>query len=154
MSQHDISVLNSLTKTTLDSVKGFRDASEDVNSSRYGQIFAGFAQERSAVATQLQQEVTRLGGTPETETSLLAAAHRGFMNLKDALMGSDDKAIVDEVERGEDHIKAKFEAALRDEGLMDTTRRVIETAYGSVKAGHDRARDLKHGLAASSAQVS
>jgi uncharacterized protein (TIGR02284 family) len=69
--------------------------------------------------------------------------------LKDALSGRDDRAIVNEVERGEDYIKAKFESALRDKDLMDTTRRVIDQAYTSVKAGHDRARDLKHSLAAS-----
>jgi uncharacterized protein (TIGR02284 family) len=61
MSQHDISVLNSLTTTTLDSLKGFREAADDVNSAQYAQIFADFASERSSVASQLQQEVTRLG---------------------------------------------------------------------------------------------
>eukprot|EP01035_Chromulina_nebulosa_P031547 gene31547-42060_t len=73
-----------------------------------------------------------------------AAANEGL----GPVTGQDDKAIVNEVERGEDHIKAKFESALKDNDLSGTTRAAIETAYGSVRAGHDEMRDLKHTLEA------
>jgi uncharacterized protein (TIGR02284 family) len=146
MSDHDISVLNGLIQTTLDSVKGFREAADDVDNSQYGATFAGFATDRSAVATLLQDQVRTLGGTPEDDTSFLASAHRGFMNLKEALTGNDDKAVVNEVERGEDHIKAKFEKALQDDKLLPATRSVIEQGYTSVRSGHDKARALKHSL--------
>jgi uncharacterized protein (TIGR02284 family) len=144
---HDISVLNSLIKTTLDSRKGFRDAAEDASSPRFAEMFAEFAAERSSVATQLQAEVRRLGGNPEDDSSFLAAAHRGFMNLKTAITGKDDKAVIEEVERGEDYIKGKFEEALRDSELSPATRQVITQAYASVRAGHDRASALKHSIA-------
>jgi len=32
---HDISILNSLIKTTLDSVKGFKEAAEDADAGRF-----------------------------------------------------------------------------------------------------------------------
>jgi uncharacterized protein (TIGR02284 family) len=56
------------------------------------------------------------------------------------------KAVVDEVERGEDHIKAKFEIALKDTDLAPATRGIIRDAFTSVKAGHDQASALKHSL--------
>ena len=143
----DIAVLNSLIKTTLDSRKGFRDAAEDAENIQYSSLFTEFAEERGRVATRLQAEVRRLGGNPEDETSFLAAAHRGFMNLKEAIAGRDDRAIVNEVERGEDHIKAKYEEALCDGSLAPATRDVITEAFESVRAGHDRASALKHSLA-------
>lgn len=142
-----ISLLNSLIKTTLDSMKGFKDAAEDAESTRYSSMFADFARERSEVATALQAEVRRLGGNPEDDSSFLAAAHRTFMDLKQAFTGKDDKAIIQEVERGEDYIKAKFEEALRDTDLDPSSRAVVERAYQSVKAGHDRASQLKHSIA-------
>ncbi|WP_340266016.1 ferritin-like domain-containing protein [Sphingobium mellinum] len=142
-----ISLLNSLTKTTLDSMKGFKDAADDAESTRYSSMFADFARERSAVATALQAEVRRLGGQPEDDSSFLAAAHRTFMDLKQAFTGKDDKAIIEEVERGEDYIKGKFEEALRDTDLDPASRAVVERAYQSVKAGHDRASQLKHSVA-------
>lgn len=145
--QSTISALNSLIKTTLDSMKGFRDAAKDAESTQFSALFADFARERSEVATALQTEVRRLGGDPENDSSFLAAAHRSFMDLKQAFAGKDDKAIIEEVERGEDYIKGKYEAALRDTDLETSARTVIERAFQSIKAGHDRASALKHSIA-------
>lgn len=142
-----ISTLNSLIKTTLDSMKGFRDAAEDAESTQFSSMFSDFARERSQVASDLQAEVRRLGGNPEDDSSFLAAAHRTFMDLKQAFTGKDDKAVIQEVERGEDYIKGKFESALKDTDLDPSSRAVVELAYQSVKAGHDRASALKHNLA-------
>ena len=97
-----IETLNSLIKTTLDSMKGFKDAAQDAESTQFSTMFEDFARERSEVATALQAEVTRLGGNPEDESSVLAAAHRTFMDLKQAFTGKDDKAVIQDVERGED----------------------------------------------------
>jgi len=54
---------------------------------------------------------------------------------------------VQEVERGEDYIKEKYEAALSDSELSPSARAAVEQAYQSVRAGHDRASQLKHSLA-------
>ena len=143
---HDISTLNSLIGTTLDSVDGYTEAAKDAENSRYGQLFTARATERRAVVSDLQAEVSRLGGTPEDDGTVLAGAHRVFLNLKASVTGQDDAAIVNEVERGEDHIKAKFESALEDQELSAGTRSAIQAAYGSVRAGHDEMRDLKHSL--------
>lgn len=140
---HDIKVLNNLIRTTLDSYKGFTDASEDTGS-QHGQFFAQMAQERSQVASQMQAQVTALGGEAEDDSSYTAAAHRGFMDLKQAVMGNSDQAVIDEVERGEDYIKGKFETALQDDELSPETRQVIQQAYQSIHRGHDQASALKH----------
>ena len=113
-------------------------------------MFTSRAAERRQVATQLQAEVSRLGGTPEDDGTALAAAHRMFLNLKAAVVARDDKAIVGEVERGEDHIKAKFEDARKDGELSPEVRAAIQQGYGSVRQGHDQMRDLKQALAATS----
>ncbi|MGK6318595.1 ferritin-like domain-containing protein [Sphingomonas sp. DT-204] len=144
--QHDISVLNGLTATALASMKGYEDAVEDVESTRLASLFADFARDRGRVVASLQAEVGALGGEPEESGSFLGAAHRGFIDLKQALTGKNDKAIIDEVERGEDHIKAKFEDALNDTELQPATLTVIREAFTSVKASHDQARALKHNM--------
>jgi uncharacterized protein (TIGR02284 family) len=145
---HDIRTLNGLIATTLDSVDGYDEAAKDAENSRYVQLFTARAAERREVVAALRGEVTRLGGNPEDDGTVLAGAHRAFLDLKAAITGQDDKAIVNEVERGEDHIKAKYEDALKDDELSPDTRAVIERAYGSVRAGHDEMRDLKHALEA------
>jgi uncharacterized protein (TIGR02284 family) len=144
---HDISVLNGLTTTTLDSMKGYEDAAKDAESTRFATMFADFARDRGKAARALQAEVTRLGGTPETGTSFLAAAHRTFIDLKQAFTSNDDKAIIVEVERGEDHIKAKFEDALGDAELASESNAVIREAFTTVRQGHDQMSALKHSMA-------
>lgn len=142
---HDIAVLNSLVATTIDSVNGYTEAAEN-SESRFSTLFTSRAGERQQVAARLQQQVAALGGTPEDDGTLLAGAHRAFLNLKAAVTGQNEKAIIDEVEAGEDHIKAKFEDAIRDSRLSSSVRTTIEEAYTSVKEGHDEMRDLKHSL--------
>jgi uncharacterized protein (TIGR02284 family) len=143
---HDISTLNSLIATTIDSVDGYTEAAKDSETGRFGSLFTSRASERREVASRLQQEVVRLGGNAQDDGTVLAGAHRMFLNLKASMTGHDDKAIVNEVEAGEDHIKAKFEDALEDRELSPGVRQLIETCYASVKAGHDEMRDIKHSM--------
>jgi uncharacterized protein (TIGR02284 family) len=147
---HDISTLNSLIATTLDSVEGYQEAAKDDEQGRYRTLFTARANERRQVASELQAEVRRLGGEPAQGGTALGGAHRMFVNLKASVLGKDEQAIVNEVERGEDHIKAKFENALKEEELSQAVRAVIEQGYRSVREGHDQMRDLKHGLQAHS----
>jgi uncharacterized protein (TIGR02284 family) len=141
----DISILNSLIKTTLDSVLGFEDAAEGARED-LATVFTRFAQERRQVVATLQDEVRRLGGEPEDDSSFLAAAHRAFMNLKEMVVARDDKAIVEEVERGEDYIKDKYETALHDQAVSPEMRATIQQAYASIREGHDQARALKQSM--------
>ena len=146
---YDISTLNSLIATTIDSIEGYTESAKDIESTRFGTIFTQRAGERRQVASTLQAEVVRLGGNAEDDGTILAAAHRRFVDLKSVVTGQDDKAIIDEVERGEDHIKAKFEAAIADTELSPATRAVIQQAYTSVRQGHDQIRDIKKSMEAS-----
>lgn len=140
--QHDITVTNSLIQTTFDSMKGYREASEDTDGQRAA-FFCDMADERSKVASQLQAHVAKLGGDPEDDSSVTASAHRGFMNLKQAVMGSDEKAVVQEVERGEDYIKEKYETALQDGDLSAETRQEIQQCQQSVQQGHSKVSAMK-----------
>jgi uncharacterized protein (TIGR02284 family) len=135
---HEIETVNELIKTTIDSVDGYRSAAEDADSNQFQSIFFERANERQQVAEQLRDHVRSLDGDPEDAGSLAAGAHRMFMNLRDAITGSDDQAIIAEVERGEDYIKAKFEKALEDGNLGTETRTMISQCYDTVKSGHER----------------
>ena len=146
---HDIRTLNSLIASIIDSVDGYTESAKDVDSARYKEMFTARAAERRQCADGLRAEVSRLGGNPEDDGTILAAGHRAFVNLKSAVAGNDDKAVVAEVERGEDHLKAKFEDALKDHDLSSPVRETIGSAWTSVKAGHDQMSQLKHSLEAS-----
>jgi len=144
-SDHDIKELNSLITTTIDSALGFERSAEDANAGTFAQMFREFAGERRRVVAELQQIVRSLGGEPEDDGSLKADLHRRWVDLRAALSGDGgDRAIIAEVERGEDYLKGKYDAALADTELSETAREAIRTAYQSVRAGHDTASALKN----------
>ena len=134
----DTNVLNGLIETTLDSIDGYRRSAEEASNSSFASEFRARAAEREQVVATLREEVRRQGGTPEDDGSVLAAAHRAFLTLRDKVTGSDDHAVIAEVDRGESYLNAKWEAALKDDRLSPETRDVIGRCYDSVRAGHER----------------
>jgi uncharacterized protein (TIGR02284 family) len=60
--------------------------------------------------------------------------------------GPNDKGVINEVERGEDVIKAKYEAATKDDELPTELRTKIIDAYQSVKSDHDEISRIKHSM--------
>ena len=141
-----ISALNTLITTVIDSINGYEDSASNVDNQRLREIFRERANERQQVVEDLRSEVRRLGGEPEEGGSFLGKAHQRFEDLKAAITGRDEKAIVNEVERGEDYLKEKFEAAIASDELAGESRAAVERAYQSVRSGHDQISQLKHGL--------
>jgi uncharacterized protein (TIGR02284 family) len=150
MAEHseDISTLNTLIATTIDSITGYEDSAQNIDSERFREMFRERASERQQVVESLRAEVRRLGGNAEDEGSFLGKAHQRFEDLKAAVTGRDEKAIINEVERGEDYLKGKFDTALNGDTLSGETRSVVERCYQSVRSGHDQISQLKHGLEA------
>jgi uncharacterized protein (TIGR02284 family) len=148
MAEHSdtISTLNTLIATTIDSITGYEESAQNIDNDRFRQIFRQRANERQQVVESLRAEVRRLGGNPEDDGSFLGKAHQRFEDLKAAVTGRDEKAIINEVERGEDYLKDKFETALNSDTLDGESRAVVERCYQSVRSGHDQMSQLKHGM--------
>ena len=145
----EISTLNTLIATTIDSITGYENSAKDVDSEHFREMFRQRADERQRVVEELRSEVRRLGGNPEDDGSFMGKTHQRFEDLKAAITGGDDKSIINEVERGEDYLKEKFETALNSDALSGDSRSVVERCYQSVRSGHDQMSQLKHGMEAS-----
>jgi len=142
MSDNITSILNDLVETSKDGEKGFRTAAEDTKNAELQAVFLRRAQDCAAGAADLQQRVARLGGKPEEGGSVAGAVHRGWVNLKAAVSGRTDLAILEECERGEDVAKARYRKAL-EETLPEDIRVVVQRQYDGVMRNHDQIRDLR-----------
>ena len=142
---HDIKVLNGLIETTLDSADGYREAAEQTDDAHYRTLFQRRAAERQQIADDLSAAVRGLGGDPESDGSILAKAHRAFLDVKHALLRNDD-SVVGSINAGEGFITAKYDKALEDGGISATTRETIRRAHAAVKVEHDQMEALKHSL--------
>lgn len=139
-----ISTLNGLIETCKDGQDGFKDAAEGVERSDLKSLFYELAQQRAQFAGELQQSVRDLGGDPETTSSFAGALHRGWINIKSAVTGRDEEAILNECERGEDSAVKMYQDALNDTNLPAYTREVVSRQASDVKAAHDRVRSLRN----------
>jgi uncharacterized protein (TIGR02284 family) len=148
MAEHstEISTLNTLIATTIDSINGYEDSAKNIDNERFREIFRQRANERQQVVQELRSEVRRLGGDPEDGGSFMGKAHQRFEDLKAAITGRDEKSIINEVERGEDYLRDKWQAALQSGDLKGESHDLVQRCYQSIKAGHDQMSQLKHGL--------
>ena len=149
MSQNDgaISTLNNLIETCRDGQNGFQTAAEGIRNSDLKTLFHTYAQQRAQFAGELQDEVRRLGGDPETSGSVAATLHRGWINIKSAVTGEDENAVISECERGEDAAVSNYRAAL-DADLPANVRALVERQFAHVKEAHDRIRSLERATGA------
>ena len=137
-----ISTLNGLIETCKDGQLGFQQASEGVERSDLKSFFSECSLQRSQFAGELQTLVQTLGGDPENSGSLGGSLHRGWINIKAAVTGKDESAILNECERGEDVAKNAYKEAL--EGFLpDYMREVVQKQYAAVTVAHDRVKALR-----------
>jgi uncharacterized protein (TIGR02284 family) len=143
MSNDDvISCLNNLIETCKDGEEGFREAADGVERADLKSLFAEFSQQRAQFSGVLQELVRSLGGDPESSGSFAGTIHRGWIELKTALTGNDEQAILNECERGEDSAKNNYTDAM-EKNLPANIRDVVEQQYQAVLAAHNRIRQLR-----------
>jgi uncharacterized protein (TIGR02284 family) len=141
--EKSIDWLQDLIQLNIDSRDGFQEAADDLQNKggTLATVFRGFASQRANQARELQTLVSANAETPERDGSVAAAAHRTWMDLRSTL-GGGDHAVLSEAERGEDHIKEKYEEAIKDLGPCSCTT-ILRSQYEAIRAAHDQVRDMR-----------
>lgn len=134
--------LNRLIEVCLDGAKGYREAAENIDNNEYKRMFIDLAQQRNQFAVELQSLVAGMGGKPNADSSTRAAFHRAMLDVKAALTGGGTKAVLEEVERGED-IAVDAYQEVANTTLPTLARDVVMRQYAAVKEAHDRVKALR-----------
>ncbi|WP_254512558.1 PA2169 family four-helix-bundle protein [Anatilimnocola floriformis] len=142
--QKSIDWLQSLTQINIDSRDGFKEAAENLKETNptLANRFRQWASNRDGQASELQTMVAANAETPTKSGSVAAAAHRTWMDIRSAL-GGGEQAILDESERGEDQIKAKYEEALKDLGGAEPCCDTLRRHLAAVQVSHDEVKALR-----------
>lgn len=141
--EETISTLNNLIETNKDGQEGFKDAAEGIDNSELKTTFYKYSQQRSKFAGELQSLVREMGGDPEDSSSLSGSIHRGWINIKSAVTGKDETAILNECERGEDVAKKQYKEAL-EEALPENANEVVRRQFDEVLKAHDDIKALRN----------
>jgi uncharacterized protein (TIGR02284 family) len=141
-----ISVLNELIETSIDGEKGFHTAAEDAKNPEIKAYLLSRSSECKTAVAELQAEVRAKGGDPETSSSAAGGVHRLWVELKSALSGKTDEAVLNEVESGEDHaLKAYKEASQKavEKNFPIEVTSLIQRQLAGTQANHDKVKALR-----------
>lgn len=139
-----INTLNGLVETLKDGQHGYRVASEDVKDPELKSLFASYSLQRSNFAGELQNELIRLGeSSPDEDSTVTSALHRGWINLKSALSGGGRSAVLNECERGDEHALAAFEKASQSKTLPGPLLELVQRQYHAVVSARDTVKAMK-----------
>ncbi|WP_417734583.1 PA2169 family four-helix-bundle protein [Rosistilla oblonga] len=142
LNESTVTKLQKLIRANIDAYDGFRESAEEIDDITLANLFREVANERSALATELQNYVQWNGAEAEEDGSVAASVHRSWINVRSKINGGDPYVILIEAERGEDHIKHAYEDVLK-ETAGSAMNDVLTAQYAVVKAGHDKIRDLR-----------
>jgi uncharacterized protein (TIGR02284 family) len=137
-----VSVLNDLIEYAKDGQEGYKTAAQDIKNPQLQSMFRNFEQQRSKFVTELKEQVQTLGGNPEKTGTIVGTVHRGWIDLKSAISSGDEKAILDECERGDSAAESKYDEALRAT-LPSNVREVVRHQHDAVRDARNQIRDLK-----------
>jgi uncharacterized protein (TIGR02284 family) len=134
-----ISTLNDLIETCKDGEESYKTCATDAakRKSDLQTTFANLQHGCAAAAAELQDLVHTEGGKARTESNVGDAIHRGWVNLKTAIGGNNDEAVLVECERGEDSAKHNYSVALKQD-LPAHVRAVVERQYQGVLVNHEK----------------
>jgi uncharacterized protein (TIGR02284 family) len=136
--------LKSLIQILHDGQLGFKKASENVKDTNLKSTFSNFSLQRAKFAGELESELLALGEEdPQKEGSTITGGlHRGWIDVKSALTGHTDHAVLSEAERGEDAAKKAYKDALETD-LPANVREIVSAQAFEIQAAHDEVKRLR-----------
>jgi uncharacterized protein (TIGR02284 family) len=140
-----IDTLNDLIETSKDGEYGFRASAEYMRDPQVKQLFLNRADECARAVSELQALVVQCGGEAEDSGSAAGAMHRGWVAVKATLSTYDDKAVLEEAERGEDNAMARYRKALK-QPLPAGVKLIVERQMQGVQRNHDQVKMLRDSI--------
>lgn len=147
MDRNVVDTLNTLVETCKDGEYGFRTCAEHARSPELKEFFARRAKDCASAAQELQSLVVRFGGSPDTGGSATGAVHRGWVAARGTVALNDDKAMLNECERGEDAAVARYRSALEKQ-LPPEVDEVVRRQFQGVQRNHDEVKRLRDSIKA------
>ena len=137
--------LNELITVLKDGQKGYADAMVDVKDAHLKELFKKYSAQRAGYVTELEDQMFKLDLKPDTNegTSVIGSIHHVWIDLKAAVTGHSNNAILAECERGEDVAKKAYETAGKVQDLPAALKSIIQKQEAGVVAAHDEIKSLQ-----------
>lgn len=144
-----IDALKDLVETCFDGEYGFRACAEQATGADIKSTLMQRAEDCRRGAQQLAGKIHELGGKVSDGGTAMGALERGWVAVRATLSTYDDKAVLEECERGEDNAMARYRKALQ-KPLPADVKLMVERQMQGVQRNHDQVKRLRDQLRAQS----
>lgn len=110
--------LKGLVSIINDGKEGYESAAESTDNVELKAVFMKNAAQRSMYESELKNHIQKHGGHSDNdEGGVLGAIHRTWIDIKEALTGKSETAILEAVTTGEKAALEKFDSVIEDSAL-------------------------------------
>jgi len=142
-----ILALNKLIETCKDGEESYKTCAQDAleRNSPSHSVFEAIQLSCSTACSELDELVVKLGGVPEKSSSTGDMLHRTWVNLKHAISGKNEDAVLQECERGEESAKNRYNDALEHD-LPSYVRLIVERQSLGIATNLEKIRTLRSNI--------
>jgi uncharacterized protein (TIGR02284 family) len=144
-----VDVLKDLVETCFDGEYGFRTCADQAKRQDIKSVLMQRAEDCRRGAQELADKIHELGGKVSEGGTAMGAVERGWVAVRTTLTTYDDKAVLEECERGEDNAKARYRKALQ-KPLPADVKLIVERQMQGVERNHDQIKMLRDQFKAAS----
>jgi uncharacterized protein (TIGR02284 family) len=141
---------NDLVEINKTGAKGYQEAAEGVSNPQLKSELSRLSQQRAQFAAELEQQARQAGIDVTNDNTVegvvadaAAAVHRGWINLKSAITGQSDVAILGECETGDSVALQAYESALKAQAIPAHISSVIQKQHGEILAAKNQITQWK-----------
>lgn len=144
---NQISAINKIITTLYDGENGFKEAAEQVDNASLATRFKTLSQQRYDFGHQLKPFIEQMNGTVDKGQSVAATVHQAWIDLKTALSGNDEAAVLAECVRGEESAVDTYQEVINDEMLPAAAKDVLKKQLTEIKSSLAEMRRLSESYA-------
>lgn len=138
--------LNELLEKNFDTEKNFRSAAEDINNPELKTLFLEMARQRYDFGHELKSEIRNFGHSPEKGSSAGSDLKRAWMDLKAAVSGNNEEAVLKELSKGEESTLEEYNNVISSTDFPPSTENILIKHRNAIRESHQRAESLKQSV--------
>eukprot|EP00389_Voromonas_pontica_P016632 GDKH01026008.1.p1 GENE.GDKH01026008.1~~GDKH01026008.1.p1 ORF type:complete len:158 (+),score=16.61 GDKH01026008.1:61-534(+) len=142
---HDklVNNLQELLEKNYDAEKGFSKAMKDAKNPRLKTFLQQQAAQRSRFTNELSQTIRNLNEQPKESGSLTGDLHRTWIDIKSAVSGNEDEAVLEECIRGEKASWEEYSKKLKNENFPPNISDVVQRQASEIHNTLSRVKTLE-----------
>ena len=142
---HDeiVNNLQDLLVKNYDAEKGFKKAMENAESQNLKHFLQKQAAQRSRFSNELTQELRDLNEEPKESGSFTGDLHRTWINIKTAVSGNEDEAVLEECIRGEKASMDEYNDKLQKSNFPPKISNILQKQAGEINQTLNKVKRLE-----------